>query len=93
MKMGTTKKIGSLMILMSLGAISAGCSAEQQLDNAQEELREERLETAETVEEAVGDGIVTSDEREEIRDEQGETAAQVGEVAEQAGELIEEETD
>ena len=70
-------------------ALLAGCTAEQQLEDARKELAEERAETIEAAESAQADGVVTDDEREEVREELGETAAAQGEVAEQAGELVE----
>ena len=80
-------------LFAGLLAVSAGCSDEAQLENAEQDFNEERVETAETVNEANADGIVTEDEGEEIAEERGETTEAAGEVAEQTGDLIESETD
>ncbi|HEX6986735.1 MAG TPA: hypothetical protein VF170_15250 [Planctomycetaceae bacterium] len=82
-----------LLMFFGLALFAAGCSQEQQLENAQEDLAEERAETAEAAREAQADGVVTPDEQEEVTEEQGETAAAAGEVAEQTGEVIESQTD
>lgn len=79
-------------LFAGLALFAAGCSDEQQLENAQEGLADERAETAEATRDALKDGVVTSDEVEEVQEERGETAEAAGEVAEQTGELIESET-
>ena len=68
----------SFAALTGLALFAAGCTQEQQLEEAQEELTEERVETAEAAEEATQDGTVTPAERSEIREEQGEIGAARG---------------
>ncbi|REJ87785.1 MAG: hypothetical protein DWQ34_24385 [Planctomycetota bacterium] len=75
------------------GLSMVGCTDAQQLEDAQSELAEEQNETAEVVDDAMQDGMVTDEEAEDITEEQGETVEAAGEVAEQQGELIEEGTD
>ncbi len=87
------KTLFTLLIAAGLLGVAAGCTDEQQLEQAQEDLVEERSETAEVVREAREDGVVTPDEREDLIEEQGDDAAAAGEMAEQQGELIESQTD
>ncbi len=87
------KKFATILVLLGLGAFTVGCSQEAQLENAQEDLSEERIETQESMNEAVQDGVVTGDEQEEVMEERAEDVEAAGEVAEQQGEVIEEQND
>ena len=71
----------------------AGCTDASQLDDAAEDLQEERAETAEEMADAREDGIMDEDDAEDVREELGEDAAARGELAEQQGEYIEGKTD
>ena len=86
-------RLPSALLALGLFAALPGCTDEQQLEDAREDLTEERGETAEEVIDAREDGIVTGDEAGEVREEVGEDYGAAGEVAEQKGELIESELD
>jgi hypothetical protein len=81
-----------MLVLLGLGAFMLGCTAESRLENAQEEMQEQRTETAETINEATQDGAITPGEQQEIREEQGETIEAAGDTAEAAGDVVEKET-
>jgi hypothetical protein len=87
------KRLASMLVLLGLGAFMLGCTAESRLENAQEDLQEERIDTAETINEATQDGTVTPGEQQEIREEQGETVEAAGDTAEAAGDVIDKQTD
>ena len=50
------KKLSTLVAFLGLGLLAFGCSEEQQLENAQDELQEERVETDEAIIDAQDDG-------------------------------------
>ena len=87
------KTFFTLATLFSLSLFALGCSQAQQLEDAQEDLATEQVESAETEAAAGADGVVTGEEASEIQEQKGDEAAAAGEVAEQAGEVIEEKTD
>ena len=83
------KTLAAIFSLATLSLFTVGCSDEAQLENAQEEFQEERVETQEEINEAGADGVVTAGEAEDVAEERAETEETAGEVAEQTGDLIE----
>lgn len=86
------RRLATFAVMAGLGLFSAGCSNETQLDRAQDELVEERIETNEAIRDAAEDGLITPSERADIIQEHAETIEQSGEVVEKAGDVIEERT-
>jgi len=78
----------ALGCMLSLG-LALGCSDASQLDSAQQNQTEERVETNKVVGEAVEDGVITEEEVEDVSEEVGETTEATEEVIEQKEELIE----
>ncbi len=87
------KKFAAMLIALSMGAVTLGCTEEAQLQDAQSEFRDEQLETQEEINEALDDGVVTPGEQEEVREERGEDVEAAGDVADEAGEVIQERAD
>ena len=77
---------------LALGFAVAGCD-EMQYENAVDDYNEDVTELEQESQEAMRDGVLDSDEAEDIEDQQEEVTESAGEVAEQAGDLIESETD
>lgn len=82
-----------VLAIASVRLFAIGCSDEQQLRNAESDLRKQEVETAETINKAKADGVVTSEEKAEIREKEGDEAEAAGDVAENAGDVIEDRTD
>lgn len=79
--------------LAAMFGFVAGCSDEQQFDQAVENQQEEVTDLQQEQLEATADGTVTSDELEDVEDQREEVTDATGEVAEQTGDLIESKTD
>lgn len=76
-------------LALGLSAWAVGCTDEQQLENAREDLQEEQQETQETINEATEDGVVTEEDREDIAEEREETQDAAQDVQEQRQDLRE----
>ncbi len=84
------KTLLAAMLTVCLGVFAIGCSQEQQYQDAQEDLREERVETQETINDALEDGAITPSEREDVMEERADDVGASGDVADEGAELLEE---
>lgn len=82
----------TLASLMALFGFSLGCD-ESQLRNAEEELNEAVIEEREEAHSAAADGMITEGEAEEVVEDRGDILEAAGELAEQQGEYIESQAD
>lgn len=82
----------SLCFLLTFGIAAVGCD-EAQYEDAVEDYNEEVVDRQQEIDQATTDGIITSDELEEVEEANEEVIESAGEVAEQKGDLIESKTD
>jgi len=79
-------------LAVALGFAVIGCD-EMQYEDAVEDYNEDVTELEQERQGAMQDGILDSEEAEEIQDQREDVIESAGEVAEQQGDLIESKTD
>lgn len=87
------KTLTTLAALFALGLFAVGCSPEDRLENAQENLAEERQETGEAIGGAMADGYVTPEQQKDIAEEKAEDIQAEGDVIKAEGEVIKDQID